>query len=96
MLSKTQSTVLTVLGGMSLALVVVNMFLYSGNRGLSERISGRSQYVQQSLQLEGIYQSLVRGLAELAARNSDEQLRELLVSQGITFTVNPPQPAQQK
>jgi hypothetical protein len=30
---------------------------------------------------------LIRALAELAARNNDEQLRSLLSANGITFTV---------
>lgn len=32
----------------------------------------------------------MRSIAELAARNNDEQLKALLTAQGITLTVNPP------
>jgi D-alanine-D-alanine ligase-like ATP-grasp enzyme len=46
--------------------------------------------VQQSLQLEGLYREIVRALAELGARNNDEQVRGLLQQHGISYTVNPP------
>ena len=59
-------------------------------RGLRADIETRQQYVQQSLQLEGLYREIVRALAELGARNNDEQVRGLLQQHGISYTANPP------
>lgn len=93
MSEKWQFGILTALAGVAMMLVLVNIIIFSGNRNLQEQVANRNLYIQQSLQLERIYQPLIRGLAELSARTDDAQLRELLASLGITFTVNPSQPA---
>ena len=67
----------------------------SMNRGLQGDINVRQQYVQQyvqqSMQLESLYREIVRALAELGARNSDQDVRALLQQQhGISYTVNAP------
>jgi hypothetical protein len=50
----------------------------------------RQQYVQQSVQLEGLYREIIRALAELGARNNDQDVRAMLQRHGISYTVNPP------
>jgi len=74
-------------------LVLANMVLFTQNRATQQSIVTRQQYIQQSVQLEALYQQLVKGAAELAARNKDDQLRSLLNAQGITFSFNPAPPA---
>lgn len=74
-------------------LVVVNVVLSRGNARLQQEINERQAYIQQSLQLEGLYRDMVKALAELAVQNKDERLRALLAAQGITLTVNEPPPA---
>lgn len=74
-------------------LVVVNVVLSRGNARLQQEINERQAYIQQSLQLEGLYRDMVKALAELAVQNKDERLRALLAAQGITLTVNDPPPA---
>jgi hypothetical protein len=95
MLNPTQYNILTGLAVLVLLLAATNAFLFNGNRALQNEIATRGQYIQQSLQLEPVYQGLIRGLAELAAKQNDAQLRQLLASQGISFTVNAPQQPQQ-
>lgn len=89
----------TAFGCVAIVLVLTNAVIFSGNRSLQGEVNGRSQFVQQSAQLEGLFNEMVRALAELSARNNDDQLRALLRSIGITFTVDnqaPPAAAPKK
>ena len=89
MLNRWQFNVVVLLAVVSLALVIANMMLFSRNRVQQQEISDRQLYVQQTAQLEGLYQQLIRGIAELSARNNDAALGAVLARQGITFTVTP-------
>lgn len=89
-MSRTQYWLVTLLSIASLILLVTNAFLLHGNRGLQREVASRQQYVQQSVQLEGLYREIVRSLAELAARNNDADVRAMLSKHGISYTVNPP------
>jgi hypothetical protein len=95
-LNKTQFMLLTALGVISLVLVLANVVLFSGNRDAQGEVNMRNQYIQQSLQLEPLYQGIVRNLAEIAAKTGDAQINQLLTSQGITFNVNSQPPQQQQ
>jgi type II secretory pathway component PulK len=89
MLSRWQFNVVVLLAVVSLVLVIANMALFSRNRVQQQEISDRQLYVQQTAQLEGLYQQLIRGIAELSARNNDTALGAVLARQGITFSVTP-------
>ena len=73
-----------------LAFVVVNIFLFLGNRTIQGEVNDRQQFINQSIQLDRLNRELIAALANLAARTNDDQVRNLLASQGITFTVNQP------
>lgn len=77
---------LSVLSFVVLVLVVVNVFLFRANTRIQQEINERQVYIQQSLQLEGLYRDMVRALAELAVQNKDERLKALLAAQGFTLT----------
>lgn len=81
---------LTALAASCLVLASANVALSSSNRGLQGDINVRQQYVQQSVQLEGLYREIIRALAELGARNNDQDVRAMLQRHGISYTVNPP------
>lgn len=89
MLKTWQFVVLMLCSVLAAALVIANMVLFTQNRAEQQQINGRQQFIQQSLQLESLYQQLIKGVAELAARQGDEQLKSVLSSQGITFSRNP-------
>ena len=91
MLKQWQFTLLIALAVAALALVIANIVLFTGNREAQNEFSVRAQYIQQSQQLEPLYQGIVRNLAEISAKTNDPQITQLLTAQGITFTVNPPQ-----
>jgi hypothetical protein len=82
--------VLTVCGAVLLVLIVTNMALFLGNRKKQLNINTRQQYIQQSLVLEGLNREIINALANLAVRNKDAQLIDLLTAHGITVTVNQP------
>lgn len=90
-MNRSQYAITTALGAVALALTVVCIVLAAMNRGRQAEIGARQQFVQQSVQLEGLYREIVRALAELGARNNDEAVRTLLQRHGITYTLNAPQ-----
>ncbi len=89
-MNRIQFVITTVLGGVALLLLTACVVLAMTNRGLQAEIGARQQFVQQSVQLEGLYREIVRALAELGARNNDEAVRAMLQRHGISFTVNAP------
>lgn len=89
-MTRTQFWIVTAVALLSLLLLAVNLSLLRGNRAMQRDVAARQQFVQQSVQLEGLYREIVRALAELAARNNDEAVRQMLARHGITYTVNPP------
>jgi len=85
-----QHRLLSTLGGLALAAAVAVIGLAQYNAGLRRQIGDQQQYIQQSVQLEGLYREMVRALAELSARSGDEPLRALLQRHGIQYSVNAP------
>lgn len=92
-MNRLQFATAATLGALALLLAAANVTLSSLNRGLQGDIATRQQYVQQSVQLEGLYREIIRALAELAARNNDQDVRALLQRHGISYSVNAPAPA---
>ena len=82
--------VLSGIAVLGLVFVVVNIFLFLGNRTIQGEVNDRQQFINQTLQLDRLNRELIAALANLAARNNDDQIRNLLASHGITFTVNQP------
>lgn len=89
-MNKLQFWALTAVATACLLLSGAVVALSAGNRGLQGDINQRQQFVQQSVQLEGLYREIIRALAELGARNNDQAVRGLLQQHGITYSVNPP------
>lgn len=92
-MNRVQYWTATALAAVCLALAAANVALSASNRALQGEVGVRQQYVQQSVQLEGLYREIIRALAELGARNNDEDVRALLQRHGISYTVNAPAPA---
>ncbi len=76
-------------GGLLLLVVVINIFLFLHNRSLQGDVNNRQLYINQSLQLEQLNREIVTALANLAAKNNDEDIKQLLATHGITFSLNP-------
>jgi hypothetical protein len=93
MLKAWQYRVLIALGALALLLVVANGVLFTQNRSAQGELNARQQYLQQTVGLESLYRDIVKALAELAVKNNDRQLLQMLAAQGINVSVTPPAPA---
>lgn len=94
MLERWQFWVTTVVGVVVAVVAGYDMMLFGQNRNTQVELARRTQYIQQSAQLEILYHDLVKTLADLSARTQDNALSQLLASQGITFnTAATPAPA---
>ena len=88
-MSKTQYWIASITAAACFAAMIANVGLGLGNAASRTDINQRQQFVQQSLQLEGLYKEIVRSLAELGARNNDGDVKAMLQKHGITYNVNP-------
>lgn len=90
MLKKWQFNVLTWLAALAVLLVIANAVLITQNREIQADLAQRQQFIQQTVPLEGLYRDIVKTLAEMAIKSSDRQVVNMLSSQGLSITVNPP------
>lgn len=90
MLTRTQFLVTTTLGALALALTAANAIIGNGVRDQQRDVTQRALFIQQSAQLEPLLQGMARGIAELAMKANDADLKRLLDAQGITVTPAPP------
>ena len=73
------------LSGLTFALVVTYIVLVQDNRSVQAEVNQRQQFINQSIQLGRVNESLIRALATAAVSNKDDKLRELLTQNGITI-----------
>lgn len=92
MLGARQFATLIALGILALLLAVSNAVVFSLNRDAQAEINARQQYLQQTGSLEGLYRDIVKALAELAVKNNDPQLLQMLAAQGINVSFTPAAP----
>jgi hypothetical protein len=78
---------LVALSGITLILVVVYIVLIQDNRSIQTEVNQRQQFINQSIQLGRVNDTLVRALAAAAVDGKDDKLRDLLAQNGIT--INP-------
>ena len=93
MLTKTGFWLLTILAVVIAIFATGNMVLFQANRSKQAEVSNRQQFIQQSVQLQGLYTEMIKALADLSIRNQDADLGNLLGSQGISISVTPNAPA---
>ena len=89
-MSRTQYWIVTLIATVCFAAMIANIGLGLSNSAARTDVTQRQQFVQQSVQLEGLYKEIVRSLAELGARNNDGDVKAMLQKHGITYNVNPP------
>ena len=80
---------LTPLAVLVLILVLVNVLLTLGNQSLRLQLAERQQFMNQSIQMEGLYREIVGTLASVAVNRNDAELKSLLTSQGINVSGDP-------
>lgn len=91
-MSRAQHLLTSLLGLLALLAAAASIGLAQHNAAQRRDLAAQQQYVQQSVQLEGLYREIVRSLAELAARHQDQSLRSLLQRHGITYEQPAPAP----
>ncbi len=73
------------LGATCLVLMLSNVALATANKSMQSEVALRQQFVQQSVQLEGLYREIARALAELGQRNNDSDVKAMLERNGISY-----------
>ncbi len=92
-MTRLQYWIVNALGLVCLGLLGTNVWLATSNQTGKADVTLRQQYVQQSVQLEGLYREIIRALAELSARNNDADVKAMLSKHGISYSVNAATPA---
>jgi hypothetical protein len=93
MLKKSEFWLLTIIAVLAAVFSIANMMLFQLNRNHQIEVNSRQQFIQQSIQLQGLYNELIKALADLAIRNHDAELGNLLATQGISISGAPTPPA---
>ena len=82
----------TALASLALLLVIVDGWLVSSNASIRAEVTGRQQYINQSVQLSRLNQELVNELGSLALKNN-AAIKQMLAESGITVVGQAPAPA---
>ena len=72
-----------ILSSLVLLLVLVNILLMMGNQSVQTEVGDRQQYIAQAIQLENLSRQVVGAMANMALKSNDEQLKKLLMANGI-------------
>jgi len=72
-----------ILSSLVLLLVLVNVLLMMGNQSVQTEVGDRQQYIAQAIQLENLSRQVVGAMANMALKSNDEQLKKLLMANGI-------------
>src|SRR5260370_42243831 len=70
---------------LTFVLVVIYIVLVQDNRLVQAEVNQRQQFINQSIQLGRVNETLIRALATAVVSSKDDKLRELLTQNGITI-----------
>jgi len=79
-----------VLSGAAVLVFISNIFLVTNSHELRQKVNQRQANINNAASLSQFNQSLVSALADETVKNNDSDIRNLLSSQGIKITENPP------
>jgi hypothetical protein len=84
--------ILVSLSGITLVLVIVDLFLGQNIRSIQADVNQRQQFINQSIRLNQINQELIRLIGQAVISDGDNKLRDVLARNGITVnsTAAPP------
>lgn len=88
MLVRWQHHLLSALGAAALLMVLVNALLFTLNRDAQTALNQRQQFIQQTVPVEALYRDIVKSLAEMAVKDKDKPLLDMLAAQGLTITAS--------
>ena len=72
-----------ILSCLVLFLVLGDMLLAIGNQSVQTEVGDRQQFISQAMQLENLSRQVVGAMANMAMKTNDEQLKKLLMANGI-------------
>lgn len=84
MLKKKEFIILLAAAFLLTLLVLLHLVTDRANRSLQSKLVERQNYIQQSIQMEGLYVEMIKTVAELSERAQDADLRQVLTNQGMT------------
>jgi hypothetical protein len=70
-------------------IVIANAFGDQIVRDLQSEVNQRQKFIMDTVPLEALNRDIVQALAQLSAKNNDDELRNLLATHGISFKVSP-------
>lgn len=82
----------TFLGAAALLLALGDMALVLSNRADRRETDEQRQFIEQTAQLNGVNNNLVRQIARAAIEQKDQPLRDVLVSHGFHIQAEGPGP----
>ena len=82
----------TVLATAALLVALADMALVLTNHTARRQTDEQRQYIQQTVQLNGVSETLVREMARAAIEGKDQALHDLLVSHGFHIQAEQPPP----
>jgi hypothetical protein len=77
------------LGAAALLLALGDLALVLSNRGVRRETDEQRRFIEQTAQLNGVRDNLVRQIARAAIDEKDQTLRDLLVSNGFRIQTEP-------
>jgi len=86
-LKRWQFLLLTGIGSVALMLVFVTTSLSNSIGAMRSQIDERQNFINETMLLSRLNVQLAQVLANLAVATGDDELRQLLADNGITFTV---------
>lgn len=86
-LKQWQFYLLTGISAVALGLVFVTTTLSASIGSMREQIDERQQFINETLLLSRLNVQLAQVLANLSVATGDDELKQLLLDNGITFTV---------
>jgi hypothetical protein len=86
-LKRWQFVLLTTIGTAALGLVFVTTSLSNSIGAIREEIDARQTFINETMLLSRLNVQLAQVLANLAVATGDDELRQLLADNGITFSV---------
>jgi hypothetical protein len=90
------SRVFGVLAFITCIFVGINMYLFKGIQGLQRQLAERQQLITQTTQAQELARELVGAMTNLAAKNNDGQLKQLLAAHGISLSADSSTPLESR
>lgn len=74
------------LGGLALIIFITNVVMVNNNRALQQTFQERQGFINNMQNLSNLNRELAQTLSDIAVRDKDTALKDLLASQGIMVT----------